>query len=990
MSENFVVLLAVFLCLVNTSTCEKSSQTYCYNRTADRDSRRQPSDVPRFETKQGIPIKSIVIRCPLKKSTCPKFHVDIDWFAEVDNTSLAMIYFAVECHSPMEVHFDNSRNIAYNNILLFLELHGECTVSMQSLFVLAKATDFKGIEFGRMHDSVNRSVLNKSASTEPKLITPKEMFAEIAYFRISSPFDTYNIAGMLNNTQNVFPSLAELRVQWKLEEIPTDQWRVTMPKLQYLDLSHSNLTKPPKFPWNNSTLEISRDWRRGRRDENVHVAQNIHIRGLDLTGNKIEDLSSHEFRGLLHELVLRGNGLTNVGPSCFHRLKGIKSIDLSINSLTYLPGNLFQGLSSLLNIDLGHNNISIIKKTLFHGLVNVRRIYLNDNRISNISDGLFETMSNLKILRLESNKIKQLRKSAFSAYPMLRQLHLQDNHLSSFPFWILRLTKIKELNLSRNRLTFLDLGKLLSVLRYFRNQRATKSERAKAKMHINLTKNKITTVDMTTQDFSTSEFADSAFWANLLLKFEITLTGNPLNCNCNMFTTVNQIQKRLRSNYAAEIKSLFSTWLCNWPQKRKGKSILNIRKKQWIHWKEPDNCPTKCSCQKRCSDGIIAINCGSASMTEVPSSMPQGRIELDLSDNEIKDIPAYDYLINVTVLKLTKNKVRQLNASVVQKLEHVKTLLVDSNQLKSLPREITTLNFKKIALDHNYFECSCETEWMKDWLVNNTGRIQDYQKVLCKSGQPNLLDKEMYSLKDNKFTCPTPTPSSNSTATPHPSSTAMPYPSVAVSQSPTPHLTKVAFVLCGLLLMIVIALIFQYKYHGEVKVFMFTRFNWHPFDRIDDSDPNKIYDAFISYSGEDHQWVVNTLQKQLENHIPPYKLCLNHRDFEIGALITENVFKSVDQSKRTLMVLSSSFTKSEWCLFEFRVAHRKVLKDRMNYLIIILFDDVDVAELDEEIKLYMRTNTYVRVSDEWFWQKLFYAMPQCSAKKSRKERITNV
>ena len=58
----------------------------------------------------------------------------------------------------------------------------------------------------------------------------------------------------------------------------------------------------------------------------------------------------------------------------------------------------------------------------------------------------------------------------------------------------------------------------------------------------------------------------------------------------------------------------------------------------------------------------------------------------------------------------------------------------------------------------------------------------------------------------------------------------------------------------------------------------------------------------------------------------------------------------------------------------------------MNYLIIIVFDDVDMAELDEEIKLYMRTNTYVSVSDKWFWQKLFYAMPQHPAKESVQER----
>ena len=86
------------------------------------------------------------------------------------------------------------------------------------------------------------------------------------------------------------------------------------------------------------------------------------------------------------------------------------------------------------------------------------------------------------------------------------------------------------------------------------------------------------------------------------------------------------------------------------------------------------------------------------------------------------------------------------------------------------------------------------------------------------------------------------------------------------------------------------------------------------------------------------------------------------------------------------MVLSSSYAKSDWCLMEFREAHRKVLEDRMKYLIVILFDDVDTTELDEEFKLYLRTNTYLSVSDKRFWQKLFYAMPLPSARKSGEDR----
>ena len=916
MAEHFAMLLVALLCLVTTSSCDKTSRT-----CAKYPHRAPPSLAPSLETKQGTPITSIRVYCNLSgRVTAGKklYTFDITSFVstfvkpEVDNDSFITVYLSLwSDDSPMEIRFNNSRNIVYSNILLFLGL-SKCTVSTQSLLVLANATDLRGF-FARSSAS-SRSILPEER---------KETFAtslkEISYAFLSLN-DINNITGVFNYTQKVFSNLAQLKVYVPYRFKQTDQWRLAMPNLQYLDLSSNSLTKPPEFPWNNSTLEIFRELRRGGRDKNVRVAQNLYIRGFDLTRNRIKDLSSHEFRGFLHKLVLRRNGLRTIGPNCFHGLQGIQSIDLRNNQLTSLPENLFRGLTSLLHIDLSKNMISVIHKTLFQGLINIKRIYLNGNDLSYIENGLFNTLDSLEVLQLRSNKIKRIGGNPFSPSSALRELHLQNNDLTSLPSWIFYLKKIEKLDLSNNRITLLDL----------------------------------TWVNRTDLD-------------QFLIASEIMLAGNPLTCDCKMAATVKLISPVLEKH--PEIKPRFSSWLCDWPHELKGKSFLDTNEtNQWVTREKTKHCPSACVCRKRCSNGHIVVNCESQNLEEIPSSMPQGRIELNLINNHIRDIPPYHYLDKVTVLKLTNNKVERLQVSVLKGLKHVKTLLIDSNMLRSLPEEIISLNFTRMALSGNSFKCDCNTKWMIHWLLKNKEHIKDSDRVLCSSGQSDLRGKHMYNLTDNMFICPTTSP------------VAANYLTIVITA---------AFVLCGLLLLTVITVILLYKYQGELKVFMFTRFNLHPFDRIDDSDPNKIYDAFISYSGEDYQWVVNTLQRRLENHNPPYKLCLHHRDFQVGALIQENIFKSVDHSKRMLMVLSSSFAKSGWCLLEFRFAHQKVLQDRTNYLIIILFNDVDMADLDEEIKLYMRTNTYVRVSDDWFWQKLFYAMPQCSAKESVEHSVTD-
>lgn len=50
-----------------------------------------------------------------------------------------------------------------------------------------------------------------------------------------------------------------------------------------------------------------------------------------------------------------------------------------------------------------------------------------------------------------------------------------------------------------------------------------------------------------------------------------------------------------------------------------------------------------------------------------------------------------------------------------------------------------------------------------------------------------------------------------------------------------------------------------------------------------------IYDAFISYNSSDEQWVMEQLLPNLEGNGSNFKLCLHHRDFEVGRNIVDNI-----------------------------------------------------------------------------------------------------
>ncbi|MBN1661902.1 MAG: toll/interleukin-1 receptor domain-containing protein [Anaerolineae bacterium] len=74
------------------------------------------------------------------------------------------------------------------------------------------------------------------------------------------------------------------------------------------------------------------------------------------------------------------------------------------------------------------------------------------------------------------------------------------------------------------------------------------------------------------------------------------------------------------------------------------------------------------------------------------------------------------------------------------------------------------------------------------------------------------------------------------------------------------------------------------------------------------------YDVFVSYSRADRAWVRGELLPRLEG--AGLTVCIDYRDFAVGAPIVTEMERAVVESTKTLLVLTPAYLGSAWTEFE--------------------------------------------------------------------------
>ncbi|XP_034767110.2 leucine-rich repeat-containing G-protein coupled receptor 6-like [Acipenser ruthenus] len=154
---------------------------------------------------------------------------------------------------------------------------------------------------------------------------------------------------------------------------------------------------------------------------------------LDLSMNNISELQPNAFHNLpfLEELRMSGNHLRHIPSLVFTGLHNLKVLMLQNNQLQRLPSETLWDLPNLQSLRLDANLISEVPEKAFAGLRSLRHLWLDDNALSEIPVRALNNLHTLQAMTLALNRISHIPDGAFRNLSSLVVLHLHNNRIQS-------------------------------------------------------------------------------------------------------------------------------------------------------------------------------------------------------------------------------------------------------------------------------------------------------------------------------------------------------------------------------------------------------------------------------------------------------------------------------------------------------------------------------------------------------------------------------
>ncbi|XP_056398146.1 toll-like receptor 13 [Hyla sarda] len=702
-------------------------------------------------------------------------------------------------------------------------------------------------------------------------------------------------------------------------------------KIKYLDLSYNNLT--------HSCLQ------------NVNLS---HINYLNIVSNPNFDILTFLENPTIPPERIDYSGLNlntskKLSVMCSYlRGKDISHLNLLQNNIKLLPNNTLENCSSSVMVDLSYNrlkNVSCLRFlkpsnfssfTIEHNLLKkltscnkvptfpkLKSISFRYNRIWAVESYAFTYAPNLEELKLNINNIIFLGSNAFHGLWNLSTLRLDNNLITDLymsNFWGLR--NLQTLNLRNNRVSVI----FEKVFKGLENL-----------IILDLGGNKITQVK-NGSFFGMKSLSNLYLDSNQIAK----ICGDMFHGVETTLQVLDLASNKLRYQSSQKYYSPFS----------KLHKVYDLKLKS----QQPYGLTAIPKGFFKGLDSLKSLSLGNNRLTQLGVNVFDDLRNLkflSLSEdcNGIQNLSPgiFKNLGNLTVLDLENMCIQSLNSEIFSNLTNLKRLQLTKNGLKHIEVKIfdNLTNLQYLDIWKCPLTCTCNNQDLKRWMMTSKVQVVYLYNMTCSQNHHELFLNFDTQVCDHKerlaFFCSS------------------------------------FFFLC---LLMIIPIVYS-KSYWRLKYNYFLFISWLNVRWNSSKDLYK-YDAFVSYNTRDEDWVYETMLPMLERYHSSkrLRLCLHHRDFQLGRDIIDNIVDSIHNSRKTLCVVSRSYLRSEWCSLEMQLASYKLFDEMRDVLVLIFLEDIPDRELStyHRMRKVMLKKTYITWPKEPEAQKLFWAKVRTALK----------
>ncbi|XP_075054610.1 toll-like receptor 2 [Mixophyes fleayi] len=751
---------------------------------------------------------------------------------------------------------------------------------------------------------------------------------------------------------------------------PEDETVCSCDHTDYCDCSSKHLyTIPSTLPKQLKGLDLSNNLIQMITDTDLKMYPELKV--LRLKHNQIHSISDNSFQSLtsLEDLDISYNNLTSLSVAWFIHLDTLKSLNLLGNHYTTLGENsLFSNLASLRFLQFGNPVFAVLRKQDFGGVLKLDELYLNIPRLQQYTGGTMKAVKDIGHINLAANVtlLPEIIHDLVYSVTLLEitNTSFQDSQEAEC-FAVLNDTSVRILKYTNCILTDASAARMIEIIYTQKNITDLILEDCVLQgtghgspilKHYNSSLSTVVIKNLYIPNFFL--FSDLSFVYQLVynIKSVTCIDSKVFLMPCHFsrsfkFLEYLDLSGNLLTDLFLESSACYFEGYGAWPSLQ----TLNVSRNLLSSLPKVSHVlamvPTLTNIDlsknsfgeiglSSCKwpEKLIYLNLSDCQMTVINNCIPITLQLLDLNFNNLEE-----FVVNLPDLKelhISNNRLAKLPGEA--DLSSLVLLVISKNRVNDFYQSDLDLfpNLAKLDGSRNNYFCSCQ---FVDF-------IREHKKILL--GWPT------------HYICDSPSVARGK----------------QIEEVRLPilmcHKTLVVTLSC-VFLILAIAIIVALCHFLHVIWYVKMTWAWLKAKRKPLKVPGQeiCYDAFISFSERDSEWVENMMVPELENSNPPLRVCLHKRDFVPGKWIIDNIMDAMEKSYKTLFILSEHFVHSEWCKYELEFSHFRLFDENNDTAILVLLEPIEKSTVPKrfyKLRKLMSTKTYLEWPTEEEEQQIFW------------------